>query len=287
MQVANRTGWIRRTIARVGFLGTICGAMPVLAAVSLTTSPYLEDFDGLIAGGTFATSGAASPLSGDTGWDGARLAGSSSTATSLAISNGGLSSLSSGLYAFTNDLLNGERALGAFASDFNTMAFGVALVNNTGQAIVNPTIKYDREQWRSSQSAVDVLNFAYGLGGTLTAANYLASSAMTPFAALNAPGRSAVGSAYGPTNGNNPDTLLTVQAQLTGLTVPAGATLYLRWQDTNITDVDGALAIDNFSLTFTPADTETPVTTPEPAAIACFGLVGMVLGTCRRRRWRC
>lgn len=257
------------------------------AAVSLTGTTYFENFEGLAAGGSFTSNDVAYTLPGNTGWDGARIAGA--TATSLNISNGTLSAqntgLNSGLYAFTNSLLERENALGAFASDFNTMCFGVALVNNSGQAIVGPTIKFDREQWRSSQSAVDVLNFAYGIGGTLTTTNYLSSTSMIAVPALNAVGDAAVGpgKTAGPTNGNNAQTMVVREAQLSGVTVPIGATIFLRWQDTNISGTDGALAIDNFSFKFTPAVVESPANVPEPTAIACVGMTVMALVT---RRWQ-
>ncbi len=247
-----------------------------ISAVTLTSAIYTENFDGLSAGVTFPTTyGVVTPITGNTGWDGTRLAGSATVATQFRDNQKGASG-NSGLYAF-HENVSGERALGAIGAVQNVMAFGVALTNGTGQTLTNPTIVFDREQWRTSTVARKTMAFAYGTDATVS--NYLTAN-LTAHSALDLVGINPTSSSGGQ-SGNSDAMRLGVQDSLT-LTLLPGETLFLRWSDSSNAGSNGALAIDNLSITFSALEPDDQTSTPEPGFVS-FALVGL-LALSRRRR---
>ncbi len=261
-----------------GAIASALLATTASAAVILTTTSYSENFDNTLSGvsvsGAFSSTAgvqAAIPPGGSSsGWDGAKIAGTGTTNMNFTVDNGGANSGAIYSYGSTG---SGERALGALASGSNAAAVGVELVNNTGKAITEVSVRYLGEFWRSSTSTQNVLTFAY-LAGTSGSTTYLTDAAATGFASLDLIGPAPV-AANGALDGN----LLANQATFSGtipVAVPQGQSLYLRWSDFNDVGNDAGLAIDDFELTATVV--------PEPATLTLLGLVGLTVAGGLRRR---
>lgn len=234
-------------------------------------APVSENFNGLINTGSTPLSsviGVQLPLG--IGWDGAKIAGTGTTAMNLVANDG--ASNSGALYSYGIALLNPERALGAVASGSNTAAFGVEIVNNTGGLIDSITISATTEFWRSSTTTQNVLTFGWGqTGGGAASADYLTHvGAATALAGLNVVGPAAVA-----VNGLLDGNLAVNQGSIAGTIVtnlPHGSSLFIRWSDLNDVGNDAGLAIDNLNIEVTP----------EPTTLALLGLGAVAL--LRRRK---
>jgi predicted extracellular nuclease len=217
----------------VGALATI-GAQPALAQVSLTTlgTPYTQNFDTLASSATGSTV--------PTGWvfvesgtnaNGTYTAGTGSSATGDTYSFGAAGST--------------ERAFGGLQSGSLIPTLGASFTNNTGATIASLDIAYTGEQWRlGATGRTDQLSFQYS-----TTATSLTTGAWTDVHVLDftAPVTAGtVGALDGNLGANR--TVITTQT-ISGLSIPPGATIWIRWNDFNATGSDDGLAIDDFSLT--------------------------------------
>ena len=173
-----------------------------------------------------------------------------------------------------------DRALGAVqnTSAGNSLAatLGVAFRNQTGSPIDGFTIQYQGEQWRNGNSArtdADRLDFQY-VTTTSTPAASLISSGYTTVAALSftspryntaaAPGAAVT------LDGNAAGNFQTVSAFLP-VHLDAGATIYLRWVDFDVSGNDDGLGIDDFQITAVQLPA---VATDAPAVTALSTTVG-------------
>ncbi|HEX2839414.1 MAG TPA: hypothetical protein VHN77_14955 [Phycisphaerales bacterium] len=246
-------------------------ASTTLGALSFTGPALSENFDGLpaanVAGAFSATIGLHNAVPSLPEWFATKIAGTGTTATALTASDG--SSNSGAMFSYAATASPADRALGTLASGSNVFAFGTEIVNNTGGLLTEITISFDREQYRSSTTTQNVLNFAYGFsGGAVTSSNYLSDAGMTADATGNVVGDAAVA-----TNGVLvPPTTAAVSFTITGLSWGAGQSLFIRWSDTNDFGNDAGLAIDNFTFNAVPT----------PGSLALLGLGGLVAS--RRRR---
>lgn len=247
------------------------------ASVSLTSLNYAENFDSLpttsVSGAFSLTAGVQAAVPGTTGWDGVKVSGTGSTNMNFSADNG--SANAGALYSYGATGVT-ERALGSIASGSNVPAFGVEIVNNTGNSLASVSISYVGEFWRSSTSTQNVLSFGYGVsGGAASSSNYLtAASDMNAVAGLNLVGPAPVAT-NGLLDGNAAANQASVAATITfAAPLAPGQSLFLRWQDFNDLGNDAALAVDNFSLTATA--------TPEPATLSL--LVLSVVGMFMRRQ---
>lgn len=237
-------------------------------------APVSENFDTLINTGSSALSATIGTQVGlGNGWDGAKIAGTGTAPMNLNANDG--SSNSGALYSYGNALLNPERALGAVASGSNAAAFGVEIVNNTGGLIDSITISATTEFWRSSTSTQNKLVFGWGQsGGTATSTNYLTDAgAGNALAGLDVNGPAPI-PAPG-TNGALDGNLAANQGSISGTIItnlPQGASLFIRWSDTNDIGNDAGLAVDNLTIEVTP----------EPSTLALLGLGAVAL--LRRRK---
>ncbi len=242
------------------------------APISFTGPQITENFNGLPATtqtGVFSNvSGTQAAISGVNGWVGAKLSGTGATATALTVDDG--TSNSGGIfnYGVTGDA---DRSLGMLASGSNIMGFGVEIVNNWTFPLLQFTITFDREQYRSSSVTTNTMAFAYGVsGGTATGSNFLTDVSLVANTAGD-----LVGDAFVTTNGKlaPPSIITNVTATINLVAaVPVGGSLYLRWTDVNDTGNDAGIAIDNFRFNAIPA----------PGSIALLGLGG--LAAARRKR---
>lgn len=158
-----------------------------------------------------------------------------------------------------------ERAFGTVRSGTVIPTIGASFTNATGAAIGSITIAYHGEEWRlGAVGRTDRLDFQYSLDATS-----LSTGAWTDVDALDfttPDTTSATGAQDGNASGH--------QIAITGtfsLALPAGATVFIRWNDLSITGAQDGLAVDDFSLT--PHGTVSPpvvdvakmVTAPTPA----------------------
>jgi len=198
------------------------------AQVSYSGGIYAENFNSL------ASSGTSSNLPG--GW---AFAESLSNADNTYAANNG-SSNAGNTYSY-GAIGNPERALGCLASGNLVSIIGASFTNNTSGTITALIISYTGEQWRRGDGSANTLVFAYSTNATSLTNGSWTSVAQLNFTAPITSGNSAL-------DGNAAANRTNILHTITGLNIPANATFWIRWSDTNDIGADDGLAIDDFSL---------------------------------------
>jgi len=211
------------------------------AQISLTGQPYAQDFNVLASSSTSSTMPA--------GW----IFLESGTNANTLYTAGTGSGNSGDTYSFGTT--SSDRALGGLQSGSLIPSFGAHFINNTGSVITSIKIIYKGEQWRlGAAGRNDALDFQYSLDATS-----LASGTWVDVNQLDFTAPISSGSA-GALDGNLSANQVSVTHTITGLTIAAGASIYIRWNDLNATGSDDGLAIDDFSLeTVAGSDNVVPV----------------------------
>ena len=200
------------------------------AQVSLTATPYTQNFN------TLAKTGTASAL--PSGW----LLLETGTNANLTYTAGTGSSTSGDTYSFGLDAAD-DRALGTVQSGSLIPSIGVAFTNTTGGAVSSLKISYVGEQWRLGATArADRLDFQYS-----TDATSLATGTWINADQLDFTGPITTGT-LGALDGTIAANTTAINFTITGLNIGNGATFYLRWSDFNATGADDGLGIDDFSI---------------------------------------
>ncbi|MDD4016919.1 MAG: hypothetical protein PHV28_03140 [Kiritimatiellae bacterium] len=138
---------------------------------------------------------------------------------------------------------NPDRALGAIASDgTGDIRFGVAFTNETGCLITNVTVTYAGEQWRCASNDVQSLVFGYCVTNAVIP---LAQAVYEWLPALRFDAPHTTGMKAGAVTGEG----YTVTASLP-VTVPAGGTVILCWEDKNDVGTDHGLAVDDLAVSW-------------------------------------
>ncbi|HST52445.1 MAG TPA: Calx-beta domain-containing protein [Pyrinomonadaceae bacterium] len=139
-----------------------------------------------------------------------------------------------------------ERALGELRSGTLIPLFGAKFTNNTGATITSLNISYNGEQWRFGgvhSTVADRLDFQYSTNATdLSTGTYLDADALD----FNPP---VTAGTAGALNGNAAADRTAISSSITGLSIPAGATFFIRFNDVDATGADDGLAVDDFSIT--------------------------------------
>lgn len=242
-------------------LGTVAASAQTVSPISVTSGAvYTQNFDGISPTGT------AYPA----GWSGLRFSGTGTVGQFLDLTATDGSAGSGGVYnvGTANDP---DRAMGSISSNSTTPAFGVAFTNATGAAVTRVNVAYRGEQWKSGalDTQNEVLAFEYSLDATS-----LVTGTWTPVAALNVTELANANTSNTAINGNDAANRASLVGSLTGITWPAGTTMWIRWKDNNDTGNDALLAVDDFTLSTgaTPLSTRNSLTTgsvrvfPNPAA---------------------
>gem|GEM_PF-4614992 len=228
-----------------------------VSIISTNTASYTQNFDGLgtntVANAFSATAGTRSALGALVqsasldGWYAGKRSGNGTSALSLVASIG--DGNSGGIYNL-GAAADSDRALGTLSSGSTVPAFGALIKNDSPSTLTGLKISLTAEFWRSSTSNTNVLTFAFGKvdGNTVTTDNFLVTTNANSSTNLNIIGPAPVAS-NGALNGNSASN----QASLVDVFVPVnmapGEVVFIRWQDTDETGLDAALAIDNFSIT--------------------------------------
>ncbi len=227
----------------LSFLLLLLATAPAMAQVPLTTlgTAYTQNFDTLPATGS-ATWTSNSTI---TGWYSVRSGTGTTIVADTGSSNGG------NLYSF-GSTGSSDRALGSLGSSNATAGnffYGVRLQNNTGATITSLDVAYVGEQWRNSAAAAQTVAFSYLVGspavtGTLTEFQ-LAGTTVTN---LDFTSPITAGTA-GALDGNAAANRTAKSFTITGLSLPSGTEIMLRWSDPDQAGADHGLAIDDFSVT--------------------------------------
>lgn len=227
-----------RILFRSALLALCCSSAAMAQSVSITGGvPAVEDFS--IMAGTQNTTGTALP----TGWF--FLESGSGANTSYLIDDGTSGSGNTFSYGSAG---SPDRAIGALGSGSVVTTIGARLQNDTGGSLSELLLTYTGEQWRSgTPGAPDTLNFQYcvstcALSDASNAANW------TDFNDLDLVAPITNGTEGAKLDGNQPANRIAKSATITGLSLAAGAQLWIRWFDINDGSVDDALAIDDFSV---------------------------------------
>ncbi|BCS32211.1 hypothetical protein TBR22_A14210 [Luteitalea sp. TBR-22] len=205
--------------------------------ISLTgAAPYTQNFDTLASTGTANTTV-------PTGWEFSE-SGSNANTTYRA----GTGSDNTGdTYSF-GATANPERAFGGLRSGSLVPLVGAQFTNGTGATITSLTISYTGEQWRLGQNgtgrAADRLDFQLSTNATsITTGTWVDYNGLD----VSSP---VVAGTVGALDGNASANRLSVSSTITNLSIPNGATFWIRWADTDlIPGADDGLAIDDFTLT--------------------------------------
>lgn len=216
-------------------LGTVAASAQAVTPVSVTPGAiYTQNFDGIGPAGT------AYPA----GWSGLRFSGTGTLGQDLSLTTTDGSASSGGVYnvGAANDP---DRAIGSISSNSTTPAFGVAFTNATGAAVTQVNVAYRGEQWKSGSldNQNEVLSFEYSLDATS-----LLTGTWTPVTTLNVTELANANTSNTAINGNDAANRASLVGSLTGITWPAGTTMWIRWKDNNDTGNDALLAVDDFAL---------------------------------------
>jgi predicted extracellular nuclease len=162
-----------------------------------------------------------------------------------------------------------ERALGQVRSGSLVSTIGASFTNDTGGTITSLEIAYDGEQWRvgGAHTVADKLDFQISYDATsLTTGTWVDINALD----FNAPVTTAGTSGIALDGNAAANRTANINAIISSLNIPAGATFWIRWVDFDaVGNGDDGLAIDNFNITPTVAapGTETQTVQFNPVSV--------------------
>jgi endonuclease/exonuclease/phosphatase family metal-dependent hydrolase len=221
--------------------------------VAYSSGPYVQNFDGLPATGTFTlasngplmVSDAPIVATGMRGWQIANVGGSAT----LRFNPGTGSSTTSSIYSF-GSANSTERALGSIAASTNIGAFGFALTNRSGQMLTTFELSYAGEKWREGGSNTpDTLSFSYAVGGESITLAGTSSFVTVPALDFISPTVSTSATAL---NGNLPTNRTVLSAKVSGFQWLPEQRLVLRWVDVDDNGSDDGLSIDDLVFSASP-----------------------------------
>lgn len=230
-----------RRLALLGSLLIASGLAQAQVSVTSLGVPQTQTFDALPASGSVTWTNNTTLA----GWFHAR----SGTGTTIVANNGG--SNAGNLYSYGTGTAT-DRALGSLGSGnaaAGNLFWGVRLQNNTGATITQLTVSYAGEQWRNSAAAAQALAFSYLVGSPSVAgslAEFQSPGIAVPQLDFTSPVTGGTATAL---DGNAAANRTIVSHTITGLNIPAGTEVMLRWSDPDHAGSDHGLAIDDLSIT--------------------------------------
>ncbi len=237
---------LRNTLTAIALMATsFLLASPASAQVSLSTidTPYTQTFDTLPASGSATWTNNSTIL----GWYHARTG----TGTTIVANDG--ASNAGNLYSYGTGTTT-DRALGSLGSGnaaVGNLFWGVRLQNNTGATITSLDIAYVGEQWRNGGGTglAQTVAFSYLVGSPAvsgTLAEFQAAGVAVPALSFTSPVFSTTAATL---NGNLAPNRTALSFTISGLNIPNGTEVMLRWSDPDHASNDHGLAIDEFSVT--------------------------------------
>src|SRR6185295_504473 len=189
------------------------------------------------------TAGSTTNTALPTGWYITETGGGARDNEQYAVDTGG--STTGDIYSY-GSAASTDRALGELRSGTLIPLFGAKFTNNTGATITSLDVSYTGEEWRFGgvhSTVADRLDFQYSLNATdLSTGTYLDANALD----FNPPVTSGTAGAL---DGNAAANRTAISSTITGLSIPNGATFFIRFNDVDATGADDGLAVDNFSIT--------------------------------------
>lgn len=210
------------------------GVAPTCASITVSNLTYTQDFD------TLANTGTSSVVPPGFGFS--ETGTSTRVNTEYTAGTGSDNTADTYSYGASGST---ERAFGSIRSGTLTPIIGACFVNNTGGTINSIQITYDGEQWRlGALNREDRLDFQYSLDATsLTTGTWIDVNALDFTAPVTT---GTVGLLDGNAAANR---TAGISSTISSLSIPNGATFYIRYVDIDASGSDDGLAIDNFSLT--------------------------------------
>ncbi|HEV7743379.1 MAG TPA: DUF4214 domain-containing protein [Pyrinomonadaceae bacterium] len=228
------SSFLSRLVESTAFADTGAGSVGL---VTLGT-PASENFDTLSN-----TAGSTTNTTLPTGWYITETGGGARDNEQYAVDTGG--STTGDIYSYGAAAAT-DRALGELRSGTLIPLFGAKFTNNTGATLTSLDVSYTGEQWRFGgvhSTVADRLDFQYSLNATdLSTGTYLDANALD----FNPPVTTGTAGAL---DGNAAANRTAVSSSITGLSIPAGATFFIRLNDVDATGADDGLSVDNFSIT--------------------------------------
>ncbi|MFF5380412.1 lamin tail domain-containing protein [Pedobacter suwonensis] len=221
------------------------------AQVSLTAinTAKSENFDGMTATGNSTV----------TGWSAVKASGTSAAAVGSALTLAVYTTSSNSGAAYNAGTAGAaDRSFGSLASGALVPRFGAAFQNNTGTTVTSIDLSGVMEQWRSGSNATvnEKLNFEYSFNATGIAD---ASATWLPLSDMDLNEKLTTTTSAAGVDGNLAANQTAISGSITAITWANGATLYIRWTDTDDLGSDGIYTIDDFSITPKGSATATPV----------------------------
>ena len=261
MKTNTRFGWYLSIsicfLLAISLVFASSSAVRAAGTVSLTTfgAVYTQNFD------TLANAGTSSFV--PNGWD--FFESGTNANTSYRAGTG--SDNAGDTYSFGASG-NEERAFGGLLSGSLVPLNGAQFTNNTGGTITSLAISYTGEQWRLGNAtagrSADRLDFQLSLDATS-----LTTGTWTDYDSLDFSSPVVAGT-VGALNGNVVPNRTTLSFTITSLSIPNGASFWVRWADFNVASSDDGLSVDDFTLTadgiLNPVDFAPEVAGTSPAA---------------------
>jgi DNA/RNA endonuclease G (NUC1) len=262
-------------------------------SVSLTTlgSPVTQDFNTLSN-----TAGSTTNSTLPTGWYLTETGGGARDNEQYAVDTGG--SNTGDTYSY-GAAASTDRAFGGLRSGTLIPVFGAQFTNNTGATITSLEIAYTGEEWRLGTAArTDQIDFQIS-----TNATNLSTGTYTDVNALDFVTPNTV--TAGAKDGNAAANRTALTSTIGSLSIPNGASFFIRWTDLDASGADDGLSFDDFSITpqgggggtslsgvgsANPSTvlagaatlltvTVTPATVPDSTGIGVVGDLSMIGGT--------
>jgi uncharacterized repeat protein (TIGR01451 family) len=226
-------------VAALSMAGIAPGSAAAQVSLAALDTPYAENFN------TLPASGSATWMDNSTilGWYHARTGTGTNIVADIGSNSGG------NLYSYGTATAS-DRALGSVGSSAaGDFYWGVRVQNNTGARIRSLDVSYTGEQWRNSAAAAQTVSFSYLVGSptvTGSLAEFQTAGVAVPSLDFTSPVTGGTASAL---DGNAAPNRTAKTFTITGLSVPAGGEVMLRWSDPNHAGSDHGLSIDDLSVT--------------------------------------
>ncbi len=239
--------------------------LPVLAYSQVNlptnTSTYTQNFDALISTGTATWANDTTIAS----WYAAR---SVAGVVTLRSNNG--TGNSGGLQSFGTAA---DRALGGIGSASNgTNAWGLRLKNTSSNTLNALTISYTGEQWRNGGNTnANKLEFSYTISSTPITAVSINPTDSTYTKVTNLDFTSpVVGATAVALDGNVAPNKTAISFTITGLSIPNGSEIMIRWFDADDVGSDHGIGIDDLTVTAGNVVVTTPLIEVTPTSLSGF-----------------